>query len=89
MVESAGSVIVTVNILNGTLARDLHVLLMAALTSLTNGTATGMYIEFLKTIFWFVNVKFTESNFSYMQLQWTTQSQVVTWHLMPPHHLKQ
>ena len=35
--ESAGSVDVTVNILNGTLARD--VLLM---TALTNGTATGI-----------------------------------------------
>ena len=37
--ESAGSVNVTVNILNGTLARDVHVLLM---TALTDGTATGM-----------------------------------------------
>ena len=37
--ESAGSVNVTVNILNGTLARDVHVLLM---TALTNGTATGI-----------------------------------------------
>ena len=41
--ESAGSVDVTVNVLNGTLARDVHVLLM---TSLIDGTATG--IEFLK-----------------------------------------
>ena len=41
--ESAGSVNVTVNILNGTLARDVHVLLI---TSLTDSTATG--IEFLK-----------------------------------------
>ena len=38
MAESAGSVDVTVNILNGTLARDVHVLLIA----LTDGTATGM-----------------------------------------------
>ena len=37
--ESAGSVNVTANILNGTLARDVHVLLM---TSLTDGTATGI-----------------------------------------------
>ena len=41
--ESAGSVNVTVNILNGTLARDVHVLLM---TSLTDSTATG--INFLE-----------------------------------------
>ena len=39
--ESGGSVNVTVNILNGTLARNVCVLLM---TALTNGTATGMYI---------------------------------------------
>ena len=38
--ESAGSVDVTINILNGTLARDVHVLL---LTALTDGTATGIY----------------------------------------------
>ena len=38
--ESAGSVNVAVNILNGTLARDVRVLLM---TALTDGTATGMY----------------------------------------------
>ena len=44
--ESAGSVDVTVNILNGTLARDVRVLLM---TSLTDSTATG--IEFLKDYF--------------------------------------
>ena len=37
--ESAGSVNVTVNILNGALDRDVHVLLM---TSLTDGTATGI-----------------------------------------------
>ena len=37
--ESSGSVNVTVNILNGTLARDVQVLLM---TALTNGTATGI-----------------------------------------------
>ena len=37
--ESAGSVNVTVNILNGTMARDVQVLLM---TALTDGTATGM-----------------------------------------------
>ena len=37
--ESAGSVNVTVNILNETLNRDVHVLLM---TALTNGTATGI-----------------------------------------------
>ena len=37
--ESAGSVNVTVNILNGTLARDVCVLLM---TALTDGTATGI-----------------------------------------------
>ena len=37
--ESSGSVNVTVNILNGTLARDVQVLLM---TALTDGTATGM-----------------------------------------------
>ena len=36
--ESAGCVNVTVNILNGTLDRDVHVVLM---TALTNGTATG------------------------------------------------
>ena len=36
--ESDGSVNVTVNILNGTLARNVHVLLM---TALTDGTATG------------------------------------------------
>ena len=41
--ESAGSVNITVNVLNGTLARDVHVLFM---TSLIDGTATG--IEFLK-----------------------------------------
>ena len=40
--ESAGSVNVTVNILNGTLARDVHVLWM---TALTDGTATGI-VEF-------------------------------------------
>ena len=39
--ESGGSVNVTVNILNGTLDRDVCVLLM---TALTNGTATGGYI---------------------------------------------
>ena len=38
--ESAGSVNITVNILNGTLARDVQVLLMIALA---DGTATGMY----------------------------------------------
>ena len=37
--ESAGSVNVTVNILNGTLARDVRVLLI---TALTDGTATGI-----------------------------------------------
>ena len=37
--ESAGSVNVTVNILNGSLARDVCVLLM---TALTDGTATGI-----------------------------------------------
>ena len=37
--ESAGGVNVTVNVLNGTLARYVHVLLM---TALTNGTATGI-----------------------------------------------
>ena len=37
--ESAGSVNVTVNILNGALDRDVHVLLM---TALTDGTATGI-----------------------------------------------
>ena len=37
--ESAGSVNVTVNILNGTLTRDVRVLLM---TSLTDSTATGI-----------------------------------------------
>ena len=37
--ESAGSVNVTVNKLNGTLARDVHVLWM---TSLTDSTATGI-----------------------------------------------
>ena len=41
--ESAGSVNVTVNILNGTLARDVPVLLN---TSLTDSTATSS--EFLK-----------------------------------------
>ena len=44
--ESAGSVNVTVNVLNGTLARDVQVLLM---TSLTDSTATG--IQFLKDNF--------------------------------------
>ena len=38
--ENAGCVNITVNILNGTLARDVHVLLM---TVLTDGTATGIY----------------------------------------------
>ena len=37
--ESAVSVNVTVNILNGTLERDVRVLLM---TALTDGTATGI-----------------------------------------------
>ena len=37
--ESAGSVNVTVNILNGSLARDVHILLT---TALTDGTATGI-----------------------------------------------
>ena len=37
--ESAGSVNVTINILNGTLARDVCILLM---TSLTDSTATGI-----------------------------------------------
>ena len=37
--ESAGNVNVTVNILNGTLARHVHVLLI---TALTDGTATGI-----------------------------------------------
>ena len=37
--ESAGSVNVTANILNGTLDRDVCVFLM---TALTNGTATGI-----------------------------------------------
>ena len=37
--ESIGNVNVTVNILNGTLARDVQVLLM---TSLTDSTATGI-----------------------------------------------
>ena len=46
MTESAGRVNVTVNVLNGTLARDVHVLLM---TSLNDSTATG--IQLLKTIF--------------------------------------
>ena len=36
--ESAGNVNVTVNILNGTLGRDVHVLL----TYLTDGTAIGI-----------------------------------------------
>ena len=44
--ESAGSVNITVNVLNGTLARDVQVLLM---TSLTDSTATG--IQFLKQNF--------------------------------------
>ena len=44
--ESAGSVNVTVNILNGTLTRDVRVFLM---TALTDGTATGICIEFLET----------------------------------------
>ena len=38
--ESAGIVTVTVNILNGTLARDVRVFLM---TALNDGTATGTY----------------------------------------------
>ena len=37
--ESGGSVNVTVNILNGTLGRDVCVFLM---TALTDGTATGI-----------------------------------------------
>ena len=40
MAESAVSVNVTVNILNGTLDRDVHVFLMIFLT---DGTATGIY----------------------------------------------
>ena len=40
MAESAGSVNVTANIVNGTLARHLRVLLM---TALADGTATGIY----------------------------------------------
>ena len=65
--ESAGSVNVTVNILNGTLARDVRVLLM---TALTDGTATG--IEFLKsdTLLWNVNYvcqyEFHGKHFSYI-----------------------
>ena len=43
--ESAGSVNVTVNVLNVTLARDVRIFLM---TALTDGTATGI-VEFLKT----------------------------------------
>ena len=39
MAESAGSVDVTVNVLNGTLARDVRILLM---TSLNDSTATGI-----------------------------------------------
>lgn len=39
VVESAGSVNVIVNMLNGTLVRDVHIFLM---TSLTDGTATGI-----------------------------------------------
>ena len=42
--ESSSSVNVIVNILNGTLARDVQVFLM---TALTDGTATGI-VEFLK-----------------------------------------
>ena len=42
--ESCGGVNVIVNILNGTLARDVQVFLM---TALTDGTATGI-VEFLK-----------------------------------------
>ena len=42
--ESADSVNITVNILNGTLARDVQVFLM---TALTDDTATGI-VEFLK-----------------------------------------
>ena len=40
MAESAGSVNVTANIVNGTLARQVNVLLM---TALADGTATGIY----------------------------------------------
>ena len=36
--ESAGNVSITVNVLNGTLARDMHVCFM---TSLNGGTANG------------------------------------------------
>ena len=39
--ESAGNVSVTVNVLNGTLDRDMHVRLM---TSLSGGTATGIHV---------------------------------------------
>ena len=47
MAESAGSVNVTVNVLNGTLARDVQVLLMI---SLNDSTATGRYSAFQKKI---------------------------------------
>ena len=46
--ESAGSVNITVNVVNGTLARDVHGFLM---TALTDGTATGI-VEFLKKKLW-------------------------------------
>ena len=41
MNEGAGNVSVTVNVLNGTLARDMRVHLM---TSLSDGTATGIHV---------------------------------------------
>ena len=73
--ESAGSVNVTVNILNGTLARDVHVLLM---TSLTDSTATGIGKKNnTKCCKSFVYVIFM-SYFLYIQQWWTTQSQIVT-----------
>ena len=39
--ESAGDVSVTVNVLNGTLDREMHVRLV---TSLSDGTATGIHV---------------------------------------------
>ena len=75
--ESVGSVNVTVSILNGTLARDVHVLLM---TGLTNGTATGIYTvaESWNFTVKYLSMQNSWCHFSYMQLQWTMWSLIVT-----------
>ena len=59
MAESSGSVNVSVNVLNGTLARDVHVLLM---TSLNDSSATGRYSasenQFATILFFFLCIEF-------------------------------